>query len=121
MDQGFPLSRARARAAAAAVVALLLVVALCARWARVRPQALAGYWEARRAGALYEVIPDPRGRTFTVMTSKGRVPGTLRGRRGVSVGAGAGARRGRVALAGRRIDWKDGDVWSLQGVRRAPN
>lgn len=106
--------------AAALIIAVAIIIIALVVWPgamRVRPRALAGYWASQTTGAIYELRPGP-GRRFTVISKGAAVPGVVRGLRGVRLGAAPRARsRGRVELGGRRIAWKDGDEWSLQGVR----
>ena len=106
---------------AAVLIAVILIVIALVAWpgpARIRPRMLAGHWASRATGAMYAVRPG-RGRTFVVSTRSGLATGTIWGLRGVRVAfpGGDGSRGGRVELGSRQIIWKDGDTWSLQGVR----
>ena len=107
--------------AAMAIAATLIIIALVV-WPgamRVRPRALAGYWASQTTGAIYELRPG-LGRQFTLISRGSAAPGVVRGLRGVRLdaqGLAPGDRVGRVELSGRRIAWKDGDEWSLQGIR----
>jgi hypothetical protein len=98
----------------AALAAFCILLAAALAWPKigfVRAPNLAGFW-ADQNGQVFQIGPGG-GRDITVTRHSVKRTGELRGLRALDFGG----RRGRVALGTRRIDWGDGDEWTLQGVR----
>jgi hypothetical protein len=103
--------------AVAIVVALVVLIVILGVWPgllRVRAGDLAGYW-AGSDGKLYAIRPTG-DRSFDLTTSGDSTrptAGHIVGLRSVKID---GPDSGAVDLGGRRINWPDGKVWTLQGV-----
>jgi hypothetical protein len=104
----------------ALLIALAIIVVVAAVWGRVSSADLEGYWlaETPENARLFEVRP-AGGRGFEVRQRGSAATTTGRTRRIRAVEIPGLKRVGSLELGGRRLVWRDGTVWTRQGVRPA--
>jgi len=102
--------------AAVAIAVVVIAIATCCwpGFAKIDAKDLEGHWVSKN-GTMFEIIPGPGVRDFTVRSAGAKgvtLLGSVFGVRAIHLGG----RVGWVGIGRRRISWPGKEVWSRQGV-----